>query len=159
MNGYGQRPAYLPGRGVTVGELPGALKEWASTETGTTVVGVITGIAVGEWLGSIVSTYFGMEAGWADVAAKGIGKAILSFAVYFVGRRTQGAVKILLNGLAIGSLASIGGDIIGQLAAPAFGGIFKASSPAIKGITVKANKNPSGNSTPIGGRSQVITSI
>jgi len=157
MNGQRYAPAYAPG--VTVGELPKVFKEWASTETGVTVIGVGAGVALGEWFGSIVSEYFAMEAGWANVGAKALSKGILSFILFFIGRRTGGMTKILLNGVTIGALASIIGDVVSQFAVPGFGlGALTSGNTSIKGITIKANRNP-GNLTSIGGRSQVITSV
>ena len=155
MNGQ----VYIPPANVAVGELPRALKDWASTETGTTVVGVGAGVALGEWFGSIVSEYFAMESGWADVGAKAISKGILSFALFFIGRKTGGITKIFLNGVTIGALASIIGDIVSQFAVPGFGlGAIASGNTAIKGITIKANNNP-GSSASVGNRSQVITSV
>jgi len=133
-------------------ELGVAVKEWASGDTGATVLGVVAGISVGEWIGTMISEYFQLEAGWADIAGKAVGKGILSFVLYVIGRRTGGVMKVILNGAAIGSLASILGDVISQFTAPGFG--FGASNA--KGITVKVNKT----SVPsIGATNRVITSV
>lgn len=137
-------------------ELGVAAKEWASADTGATVLGVVTGIAVGEWLGTMVSEYFNLEAGWADIAGKAVGKGILSFVLYVVGRRTGGWMKVLLNGAAIGSLASILGDVIAQFTAPGFGFGLGTGASNVKGITVKVN-NPS--APAIGATNRVITSV
>ena len=157
MNGYGQ--VYAPGQRVAVGELPRAFKEWATPETVSTVVGVGAGIAIGEWFGSIVSEYFEMESGWAKVGTMAVSKSILSFILFIVGRRTGGMIHIFLTGATIGTLASIIGDVVSQFAAPGFGfGALASGNPAMKGITIKASNNP-GNSTSVGSRGQVLTSI
>jgi len=131
-----------------------AVREWASADTGATAVGVFAGIALGEWLGTMLSEYFDLD-GWADVAGKAVGKGILSFVLFVIARRTGGYMRVLLNGAVIGAIASAMGDVIGQLTVPGLG-LFGTNVSGIKDITVKANKV---SATPIGTTSRVMTSV
>ena len=144
-------PVGIPAASLQLGV---AVREWASTDTGVTVVGVTAGVAIGEWLGTMISGYFEMESGWADIAGKAVGKGILSFVFFVVGRRTNGLTRVFLNGAAVGSIVSILGDVISQLTVPGFG--FGSSASSVKGITVKVNK---ASAPPIGAVSKVITSV
>jgi len=130
------------------------IREWASADTGATAIGVVAGIAVGEWLGTAMSEYFNLEEGWADVAGKITGKAILSLVVFVIARRTSGITRVVLNGAVIGALASAMGDIISQLTAPGLLGFISPTST--KGITVKVNK---ASAPAIGAMNKVITSV
>jgi len=132
-----------------------AVREWASADTGATAIGVVAGIAVGEWLGTALSEYFNLEAGWADVAGKIAGKAALSLVVFVIARRTGGMMRVVLNGAVIGALASAMGDVISQLTATGLG-LFGVSASSVKGITVKVNK---ASAPSIGATSKVITSL
>lgn len=131
-----------------------AVREWASADTGATAVGVVAGIAVGEWLGTMISEYFGMESGWADVAGKAVGKGILSFVLFIIARRTSGYMRILLNGAVIGAIASSIGDVIAQLTVPGMLG-FNTGSSNINGVTVKVSEAASN----IGATTKVLTHI
>ena len=134
-----------------------AAKDWATTDTGATVIGVAAGIFAGEWIGSWVTEYFDVANGWNKILYKGIAKAALSFGLFYLGRKTGGMVRILLNGASAGALASIIGDVVGEYVAP--GLIGRGGSAGIKGITIKANTgNPSG-AMNIGKTNQVITSV
>lgn len=146
-------PISVPIAGLELGV---SVREWASTDTGATVIGVVAGISVGEWIGTALSEYFQLEAGWADIAGKAVGKSILSFVLFVIGRRTGGMMRVILNGAAIGSLASVLGDVISQLTAPGFGFGLGTSASGVKGITVKVNK---ASAPAIGATSNVITSV
>lgn len=145
-------PVSIPAASLQLGV---SVREWASTDTGVTVVGVVAGISIGEWLGTMISGYFNMEAGWADIAGKAVGKGILSFVLFVIGRRTGGLTRVFMNGAAIGSLASILGDIISQITVPGFLGLGE-STTSVKGITMKVN-NPS--APAIGATNKVLTTI
>lgn len=150
--GYGTR-AMIGG----AGDIGRAAKDWATTETGATVLGVAGGIFAGEWLGSWVTEYFNVEDGWTKVITKGITKGALSFVLFFIARRTApgGILRLLLNGASAGSLASIVGDIVGEYVAPGFG--IGCGSQSSKGITIKVNKSGENIPANVGGRGQVIT--
>jgi hypothetical protein len=153
-DGYGQRF-----RGAVFAEHPVALKEsfkdWASVDTGTTVLGVATGVAVGEYVGTWVTGYFKIDKDWTGVLAKAAVKAGLSFALFMIGGKTKGIAKVFLNGASVGCLASIIGDVVGQVAKkPAFGMI---SNPSVQGVNIMVNR--AGSGVPVGSRSQVISSI
>jgi len=142
------------------GGLGEAAKDWATTETGATVVGVAAGIFAGEWIGSWITEYFTVEDGWTKVLYKAFGKAAVSFVAFYIGRRVGGLGHIVLNGVSAGALASIVGDIVGEFVAPGLAGI--GSTAGIRGITIKANNSvPTGASgaLPIGARTNVITSV
>jgi hypothetical protein len=135
-----------------------AAKDWATTDTGATVVGVAAGIFAGEWIGSLVTEYFNVTNGWNKILYKGIAKAALSFGLFYLGRRTGGMVKILLNGASAGALASIIGDVVGEYVAP--GLVGKGNSAGLTGITIKANNSGKlPGATSIGAKSQVITAV
>lgn len=116
-----------------------AAKDWATTDTGATVVGVAAGIFAGEWIGSWVTEYFAVANGWNKILYKAVAKAGLSFAAFYFGRRMGGMGHILLNGVAAGSLASIIGDVIGEFVAPGvlgFGAGRTGRNIRPRGITV-----------------------
>lgn len=142
-----RNPISVPAASLQLGV---SVKEWASTDTGVTVIGVTTGVAVGEWLGTMISGYFNMEAGWADIAGKAVGKGILSFVFFVLGRRTGGIAKVFLNGAAVGSLVSILGDVISQFTVPGF-----LNAGTTQGITMKVNKI----AAPVGTANKVLTNI
>jgi hypothetical protein len=116
----------FPRAGVGAREMFGgigeAAKDWATTETGATVIGVAAGISVGEWVGNWINEYFAVTNGWNKVLYKAAGKALVSFVAFYLGRRMGGLGHVLLNGVAAGSLASIVGDVVGQYTAPALAG-------------------------------------
>jgi hypothetical protein len=152
-DGYGQRlrGAVFAGQPVPLKE---AMRDWFSVETGTAVLGVATGVAVGEYVGTWVTGYFKINTGWQGVAAKAAVKAGLSLVLFLIGGRTKGIAKVFLNGASIGSLASIIGDVVGQLSKPGFG---MGVGTNIQGVNIKVNR--AGSGTPVGSRSQVISSI
>lgn len=136
------------------GEIGRAAKDWATTDTGATTLGVAGGIFLGEWVGSWIVTQFAIEDGWTKVVAKAVAKAGLSFGLYFIGRKTGGVPQLLLNGAAIGSLASVIGDLVGEFVAPGLAGLVPGGS---RNINIKAaNKNPPSN---VGNRNTVITTV
>lgn len=152
-DGYGQRF-----RGAVFAETPLAFKEsvkdWASKDTVTTVLGVATGVAVGEYVGTWVTGYLKMDKGWQGVAVKAGVKVGLSLVLFLIGGRTKGIAKVFLNGASVGSLASIIGDVVGQVTKPGFG---LGAGTNLQGVNIKVNR--AGNSATIGNRSQVISSI
>lgn len=129
-----------------------AAKDFVTAETGTTVVGVTVGIFVGEWVGSWLVQQFNITDGWTQIAVKALGKGILSFAMFAIGRKTGGWMRLLLNGASAGSLASILGDVIGQVVAPALAGRTNGN---IQKIQIKANPNGLG----LGNRTSVLTHV
>jgi len=149
-------PRARRGAGELAGGLGEAAKDWATTETGATVVGVAAGIFAGEWIGSWITERFEVEDGWTKILYKAVGKALVSFVAFYVGRRVGGIGHILLNGVSAGALASILGDVVGEYVAP--GLVGRGNVAGIQGITIKAN-NAGNNSAPIGARTSVITSI
>lgn len=112
--GYGARQL--------AGGLGEAAKDWATTETGATVIGVAAGISVGEYVGNWINEYFSVVNGWNKVLYKAAGKAAVSFVAFYLGRKMGGLGHVLLNGVAAGALASIVGDVVGQFTAPALAG-------------------------------------
>jgi len=149
--------AYLGARqvGAGVGEISRAAKSWATSETGATVLGVAGGIFAGEWVGSWLTEYFNVEDGWTKIATKAIAKGLLSFGLFFIARRTApgGMLRLVLNGASAGSLASIIGDVVGEVVAPGLLGLGSS-----QGLTMKVNNPPNpGGTGKIGGRGQVLT--
>lgn len=143
----------VPGVALRPGELVGAAKDWATADTGATVLGVAGGVFLGEWLGSWVTTQFNIEDGWTNIIAKAVTKAGLSFVFFFIARKvTPGIGRVLLNGMAAGPLVSIVGDIAGGIVAPALG-LGSSSNITIK---PKTQKNIPTN---VGGRNSVITTV
>lgn len=136
------------------GEMKTAVKDWATADTGATVIGIAGGVFLGEWLGSWVVNQFNIQEGWNNLIAKAVTKAGLSFVFFFIARKvTPGIGRILLNGMAAGPLVSIIGDIAGGIVAPALGFIPGSSSNLT--IKPKTQKNV-GN---IGGNTSVITTV
>lgn len=144
----------VPGLTVRPGELARAAKEWATAETGATVLGVMSGVFLGEWAGTWLATTLNIEDGWTQLIAKGITKAGLSFVLFFIGRRLNpGLGRVFLQGMAAGPLVSIGGDIIGQFVAPALGMGSNTTNIQIK------SSNRKQLPANVGNKSKVITSI
>lgn len=152
-DGYGARMW-----GAMVAPRPLGIKETAkelfNIETGVTVLGVASGIAIGEYLGAWVKDYLKLGNDLTGLVAKAGVKVGLSFALFIIGGRLGRYPKVFLNGAAVGALASIVGDVVGQFVKPAFG-MF--SNPGIQGVNIKVNR--AGGNTPVGSRSQVISSI
>jgi len=140
--------------GARVGEVGRAAKEWATTETGATVLGVAGGIFAGEWLGSWLTEYFNIEDGWTKVIAKGVAKGALSFALFFIARRAApgSMFRVFLQGAAAGPLVSIIGDVVGEVVAPGMLGLGGSGSSQDLNIQVSNPATPA-----VGGRGQVIT--
>lgn len=157
----------FPRAGVGAREMFGGLgeaaKDWATTETGATVLGVAAGISVGEWVGNWINEYFAVTNGWNKVLYKAAGKALVSFVAFYLGRRMGGLGHVLLNGVAAGSLASIIGDVVGQYTAPGLLGAGRGGSTiGGRNITVnpgRTNITQGRNVGALGKTANVINSI
>lgn len=149
---YGQD--YATAGFARAGELGRVAKEWATAETGATVLGVAGGVFLGEWLGSWMISQFNVTEGWTKVLTKGITKAALSFAFFFIARKvTPGIGRVFLTGMAAGPLVSVIGDVIGEFVAPALGLV----PGNVGNLTIKPKTT--NIPTNVGNRNSVITTV
>ena len=128
-------------------EIGAATKEFFTSETGATAVGVVAGMAAGEWIGAKIATSFNITEGWGKVAVFGVAKGLTGFIFYLIGKRTHGLINVALNGAAVGALASFIADILAkftgtfasQMSAGSYAGSYVPPAeniPAYAGETV-----------------------
>jgi len=103
---YGYQPSFIGG----ASEMGAAVKDYFSKDTVISGVGVMGGMLVGEYAGDWVADYLGWT-GMARVGALGIGKLGLGVLLTYFGRNLTGSTRMLVNGFAVGTMASFLVDI------------------------------------------------
>ena len=103
---YGYQPSLIGG----ASEMGAAVKDYFSKDTVISGAGVMGGMLAGEYAGDWVADYLGWT-GAARVGALGIGKLGLGVLLTYFGRNLTGATRMLVNGFAVGTMASFLVDI------------------------------------------------
>lgn len=88
--------------------------DYFSMESGATILGVFSGIALGEFVGELVVTSFGLRE-WTAVGVRGAIKIPSSIAIYWLSRGQFGAWKLFGYALSAGIAASFIADVVAEL--------------------------------------------
>jgi len=138
--GY-QSPSFVGG----ATEMGAAVKDYFSKDTVISGAGVMVGMLAGEYAGDWVADHFSL-AGMGRIGALGIGKLGLGVLLTYFGRNLSGSTRVLVNGFAVGTMASFLVDIYtyiqGSIGSPVSRRTVNVSSaPATKSVAVSRTSN------------------